>query len=201
MKTPLTYCFAIYFICKKIEFTGCFFWPVRVRSWYHLCIVLHAKEAVSIMLSDLFPDHVFTGLKAQTRRKCQREIAVRVAAVTGLDASTVARLYSKKEVERGSAIGGGVAVLDFQALRVKRPIFCLAVLDHAVDFGAPDNRPVDLVACVISPRADGPVHLQRISGVSRLLRDPSLCQAVREAKDPDAIRLLLMSPERRLYAA
>ncbi|MCL4678374.1 MAG: PTS sugar transporter subunit IIA [Alphaproteobacteria bacterium] len=153
------------------------------------------------MLSVLTPDHVFTGLKAQTRRKCLHEIAVRIAAVTRLDAVIMARLFNKKEIKRSSAIGGGVAVIDLQSIRLQKPFFCLAVLDHGADFRAPDGEKVDLIACVLSPHADGPVHLQRISSISRLLRDQTLCQAVREAKDPDAIRLLLMSPESRLYAA
>lgn len=145
--------------------------------------------------------HVFTGIKAQVRRRCLQEIAARVARVTDLDKQVVARLFFLKEIRRSSAIGGGVAVLDLQTMRVKSPAFCLAVLEHGVDFCAPDGAKVDLVACLLSPHSDGKVHLQRISAVSRLFRDNALCDSIREAKNEDAIRILLMPAEKRLSAA
>lgn len=153
------------------------------------------------MLKDLIFDLVLTDLKAQTQRKCLREIAGLLAGVAGLDGAVLGRLFAFKEKRQRSAIGRGVAIVDVQSVRVTRPILALAVLDHSVDFRAPDGRGVDLVAAVLSPLRDGPVHLQKISGVSRLLRDDVLCESLRMARDPDAVRLLLMTPERRLSAA
>ncbi len=153
------------------------------------------------MLKDLTFDLVLTDLKAQTQRKCLREIAGFLAAEAGLDAAVLGRLFAYKEKRQRSAIGRGVAIVDLQSVRLTRPILALAVLDHSVDFRAPDGRGVDLVAAVLSPLSDGPVHLQKISGVSRFLRDDALCESLRMAKDPDAVRLLLMGPERRLSSA
>ncbi|MCB1592288.1 MAG: PTS sugar transporter subunit IIA [Alphaproteobacteria bacterium] len=150
----------------------------------------------------LLPSHVFTDLKAQTRRKCLMEIAECVSQqASGLDPTVLGRALCRKEVLRTSAMGQGVAILDLQSARVKGPLFFMAVLDHKVDFKAPDGEGVDLVAFVLSPHEDGPVHLQRIAALSRMMRDQGLCQSIREARDPDAIRLLLMSPEQRLFAA
>jgi PTS system nitrogen regulatory IIA component len=155
----------------------------------------------SVMLKDLTFDLVLTDLKAQTQRKSLREIAGSLAGVSGLDPAVLARLFIYKEKRQRSAIGRGVAIVDLQSIRVVRPLLALAVLDHSVDFRAPDGRGVDLVAALLSPLKDGPVHLQKISGVSRLLRDDILCESLRMAKDPDAVRLLLMRPEQRLSAA
>ncbi|MCB1681755.1 MAG: PTS sugar transporter subunit IIA [Rhodospirillales bacterium] len=153
------------------------------------------------MLKNLTFDLILTDLKAQTHKKCFREIAHALADEAGLDPAVLTRLFIYKEKRQTSAIGQGVAILDLQSVRVSQPLLVLAVLDHTVDFSAPDEKPVDLVAAILSPLTDGAVHLQRISGVSRLLRDQALCQSLREAKDRDTLRLLLMAPDKRLYAA
>jgi len=51
--------------------------------------------------------------------------------------------------------------------------------------------PVDLVFLIISPDTDGPLHLQRLSRISRMMRAPENYSRLRGAESEDAMRAIL----------
>ena len=66
-----------------------------------------------------------------------------------------------------------------------------ARLEKPVDFDAIDEQPVDLICLLLAPETAGADHLKALARVSRLLRDPSICEKLRGTDKPDAIYALL----------
>lgn len=101
-----------------------------------------------------------------------------------------------------AAIGGGVMVfhgwLDdwedstLSFARLRKPYEAL---------NTPDNEPIDLVLLLLSPRVDGPMHLSRLSKLTRMMRDQSFCDMLRGANSTDAIEALFDRMERIKKAA
>jgi len=70
-----------------------------------------------------------------------------------------------------------------------------ARLERPVDFEAIDEQPVDLMCLLLAPETAGADHLKALARVSRLLRDPALCDKLRGADTADALYALLTHSE------
>lgn len=153
------------------------------------------------MGSDLNFDLFIARMKAQSQKKVFHDLASEAAVTCGVDAETLSRIFSRRLEERTFGMGRGVAIFDVKSLQVQHPVLVMATLENMVDFNALDGQPVNILAAVISPASLGPVHLQKLAQVSRLLNDEDLCNALRDARDEDAMRVLFLSSQGRMMAA
>ena len=67
-----------------------------------------------------------------------------------------------------------------------------ARLSTPVDFDAVDDLPVDLVFMMFAPEDAGADHLKALARISRLLRDASFCDKLRQSSDASAAYALLV---------
>lgn len=147
-------------------------------------------------------DSILPDLHANSARQVIRELVAQAhrVAVDLNKTATEAQLILQ-ESRASSAVGKGVAILHLKSAEAQKPVCLFARIEHAVDFKASDDKPVDLIALLISPEVDGSLHLQRLSSLSRILRDEGLCRTLRGTNDADMIRALLTDePTRRLAA-
>ncbi len=100
-----------------------------------------------------------------------------------------------------SGIGGGVAMPHIQIRRADRPFTVLARLEKPITFNAPDNMPVDIACLLISPKADGPLHLRRLARLSRTFSNNEICEKIRHADRIEAIRAAVSGTEGWMIAA
>lgn len=135
----------------------------------------------SVMLKDLTFDLVLTDLKAQTQRKSLREIA---GSLAGFPASIRPCWRGFSSTRRSGNVrrsGAGWRLLTcspsaWSGRCLRWPCSIIPwISGRRTGGGRSGCRP-------LSPLKDGPVHLQKISGVSRLLRDDILCESLRMAK-------------------
>ena len=68
-----------------------------------------------------------------------------------------------------------------------------ATLRAPVDFGAADERPVDLVFMLLLPEDLPGEQLRPLACVARRLRDPDVQRALRAARDPAVTPAILTS--------
>lgn len=84
-----------------------------------------------------------------------------------------------REALGSTAIGDGIAIPHVRnpvILHLERPMIMLCFLEHPVDFGALDEKPVDTLFTLISPTVRAHLHL--LSRLSFALRDPDFKAAV-----------------------
>ena len=140
-------------------------------------------------------------LKAQDQDDIFRYLAQESAPFCTPDHAVLFDLFQDRLEEINCGMGEGVAVFDLQSPVVCSPVLALITLAQDMAFGAVDNRPVDLMAAVLSPQSDGSLHLQRLARLARLLRTPALCTALRDADNTDAAEVLFMPAQGRIKAA
>ena len=119
--------------------------------------------------------------------------AVTSLLVTGGGGSDAARLLSEvliRETLGSTGIGEGVAVPHALSEHIQDTSMAVARLAKPIDFDAVDGEPVDLLFLLIGPKGTS-VHLQLLSKLARLLRDPDFRQAAREAPDGKSLARLL----------
>ncbi len=140
------------------------------------------------------------GLKASSPTQILQNIAWKIGRMAPLDMTWLADQLLLAEKAESSGIGNGVAIPHLKVASLPSPFILLARLDNTVDFQAIDNQPVDLICTVISPQIDGPLHLRRLSRVTRLFRDPVILEQLRGAENEDGLASVL-TPENRQFLA
>lgn len=134
---------------------------------------------ISDILSE---DMILTEVVADNKRHLLEQISTFVAAQKGLDKSLVFEAVLERENLGSTGYGNGVAFPHARIEGLKGVITVFARLQKPVDYDALDNKPVDMVAFMISPENSGDDHLRTLAIFSRILKDKDICKEVRAAK-------------------
>jgi len=153
------------------------------------------------------------GINYRVEGRTRDQVLKSIVALPGIPrhVATPALLEMLRTRERiaATAIGGGIAIPHPRhplALGVDEPTVLLCFLEHEVDFGALDGKPVHTVFLILSPTIQA--HLQTLSRIGFVLQDPAFRKllerkAMREAilARLDALRAREGSPARGRGAA
>lgn len=105
-------------------------------------------------------------------------------------------LHREKTTPTG--FGGGFAFPHARVRGFSGFAFCLAVLEQPIDYGAMDNKPVQIACMAITPENSPAIGLKAMGTVALLLGDESVKQFFLSAKDPQAVYELIDSKGLRL---
>jgi PTS system nitrogen regulatory IIA component len=137
------------------------------------------------------PARVIPSLRAQDKRQVVRELARVAASAARLDQDVVLQAVAARADLTSFGLGRGVAIPHAMVAGLERPLGVFARLDPAIDFGAVDGRPADLVFLLLSPAGDEGTLLRALSCAARRLRDRDTRSRVRSALGAEAIHVVL----------
>ena len=146
-------------------------------------------------------DLVLPQMRGGNARQVLAGLAAAAAGETGISARLIQTQLWAQEARLSSGIGDGVALVHMKMRGLAGPCVVFGRLNRAVDFAAVDGRPADLVMLLLSPEADGPLHLRRLARLSRMMRDEALRRHLRGTEDADILHALLSDPQSRRLAA
>jgi len=155
-----------------------------------------------VMDSLIEPDCVFADLRANDKTQLLRELARKAADALGLDAQVILGALNAREDLGSTGVGQGIAIPHARVTGLKHLFGLFARVDHPIDFAAVDERPVDLVFLLLIPEHAGKEHLAALSCISRRLRDQTIANRLRSARErEDLYRLLVDAPPRPAVSA
>ncbi len=146
-------------------------------------------------------DILMTDVKAQTQPKIFETLAEEAAPLCDVDVDVLSNVLDRHSDDRTFYLSDGVAIFDVKSTCIKTPVMAMMKLDRGVAFNAMDGKCVDILASVLSPMSCGPIHLQRLANVSRILRSRDLCNALHDVESTDAMRALFMPTQDWMLAA
>ena len=139
-------------------------------------------------ISDILsPQAVIHGLPASTKKKLLAELAAQAASRLGMESGPVFELLWQREKLGSTGVGHGIAIPHARLPKLDRIVGLFAQLETPVDYESIDDAPVDLVFLLLTPADAGADHLKALAKVSRLLRNPAVCEKLRTASDSDAL--------------
>lgn len=141
------------------------------------------------------------GLRATDKNQILQNISWKIGRQTNADMTWIADQLLKSEENESSGIGDGIAIPHLKSTPLTKPFIVIARLDQPVEFNSLDGLPVDIVCAVLSPQMDGPLHLRRLSRVTRLLREADIIEALRNAKSEDEMKSILKIENQQFMAA
>jgi PTS system nitrogen regulatory IIA component len=143
------------------------------------------------------PDGVILDLKAcQSKRQVLKELAQHAALALGLDQQHLLDALMERERLGTTGIGHGIAIPHARLAEVDHLVGLFARLDQPVDFESLDDLPSDLIFLLLAPDSADADSLKALARISRVLRDPTLRQRLRQERDRDSVyRMLTQKPE------
>jgi PTS system nitrogen regulatory IIA component len=143
-------------------------------------------EPVPSIVAALEAGGVFHRLPGTDKTTALRGLVDVLPMSDGIDRAVLLHLFLAREASASTGIGDGIALPHVRnpiVLHVTEPMISLGFLEKAVDFGALDGKPVQVLFSLISPTMR--THLQLLARLSFALHDPQfkavvLRQAPRE---------------------
>ncbi|MBC6444543.1 MAG: PTS sugar transporter subunit IIA [Alphaproteobacteria bacterium GM202ARS2] len=128
------------------------------------------------------PKNVCARVSVASKKQLLQEIAKHMTAVVGCPEQRIFDILLERERLGSTGMGNGIAIPHGKLSDIKRIHGMLLTVQGGVDFDAPDDKPVDLICALIAPEDAGGDHLRALAMVSRFLRDPEKCAAMRRAE-------------------
>lgn len=142
----------------------------------------------------LASDGIIAPLRVTSKKHALQELATIAAQRTGLDQREIFNTLLQRERLGSTGLGRGIAIPHVK-LPGLRNIFCLfARLETPIDYESHDGDPVDLVFLLLAPDHASGDHLKALASISRVVREPSVIEALRSAPDVASLRLALTRP-------
>ncbi len=134
---------------------------------------------------------IFVGLKSGSKREFLQDLAQKASEFTNIDALTIFDAILERENLGSTGFGGGTALPHGRFADLNKVYAFFAKPTYPLDFDAIDNKPVDTVFLLMSPENSGADHLTALAMLSRILKDESTCNKLREISDSTGIYALL----------
>jgi nitrogen PTS system EIIA component len=145
-----------------------------------------------VAIADLVsPERVFLDIHSNSKRQLFQNLAAAVENISGIDETVVLAALVQREKLGTTGIGDGIAVPHARLEGLRSLLGFFARLDHAVDYDALDEMPVDLVFLLVAPTGENAEHLKALAKIARLLRDPTLAARLRRESDPTKVHALI----------
>jgi PTS system nitrogen regulatory IIA component len=143
------------------------------------------------------PDAIILDLKScSSKRQVLKELSRHAATSAGLDQQRLLEALLERERLGTTGIGHGIAIPHARLDELDHMVGVFARLDHPVDFEALDDQPSDLVFLLLAPNTADAESLKALARVSRVLRDASSRQRLRQEQNRQAVyRILTQKPE------
>ncbi|MCZ6805910.1 MAG: PTS sugar transporter subunit IIA [Deltaproteobacteria bacterium] len=148
------------------------------------------------MLADLLhPERVSVAVTASDKEAALRAVAaLLVVPERKANEESVYDVLMERERLASTGVGSGVAIPHGRFDGVDELRAALAICVDGVDFDAVDGLPVKILVGIIGPRSMPQKHLAALAGVSRVLRNDGVREALIAACDnAEAYRLLVDS--------
>jgi len=146
-------------------------------------------------LGDLIkPDAVVANVRARNKKALLAELATHAAECLKLNATILNDALWQREMLSSTGIGRGIAIPHARVPQLTSMFGLFGKLEQPIDFGAVDDKPVDLVFLLLAPEHAGADHLKALARVSRLMRDAPTLERLRGSRSRTAMYSVLTEP-------
>jgi PTS system nitrogen regulatory IIA component len=142
------------------------------------------------------PQAVNTRLRARTKRDAIAELVDLLESAHGIDShGEVLDRVLRREAMMSTGIGNGVAIPHGKAKLVDRMVAACGVSADGIEFESVDGELTRLFILLVAPESGGALHVKVLANISRLLKEESVRQSLREASGADAFIAALRAAE------
>ncbi|HDZ16354.1 MAG TPA: PTS sugar transporter subunit IIA [Methylophaga aminisulfidivorans] len=112
---------------------------------------------------------------------------------TAASAEKIFQVLLERERLGSTGLGKGVAIPHARVPGLTHTIAAMLTMEQAVDFDSVDNQPIDIAFGLLVPEDDTEQHLQHLSRLVTLFRNPDICKRFRHAENAEDVFEVLLS--------
>jgi len=133
------------------------------------------------------PDNVVADLDASSKKRVFEQVGILFENQQGIARSTVYDALFAREKLGSTGLGHGIAIPHGRIKGLKTPVGAFVRLQTAVQFDAPDGKPVGLIFVLLVPEAANEHHLQLLSELAQMFSDKDFRDRLATAADAAAL--------------
>jgi len=148
-------------------------------------------------LTDILqPDCVKVPLEAQAKQQAIYELVDLLASKVNIgQPEQLKEAVWQREAARTTGIGHGIAIPHGKSAGCPRLAMAIGVATPAMEFGAVDGRPVQIIILLASPPDQTGPHIQALARISRMLTDDRFRAAIKQAPTAAEVHRLISEHE------
>ena len=137
-------------------------------------------------------DSIILDLKANSKQQVLEEISNFVSVNSNLNEKKVLELLSERENVCSTAIDEGVAIPHGKLSGLNKIICVVARSSKGIDFDSLDEKPTHIFILILSPENSSKLHIQALSTISKVFRNPELRENLLKSNSIDEIYNLII---------
>jgi fructose-specific phosphotransferase system IIA component len=139
---------------------------------------------------------VILRLQSRTKREALVELVEALEEAHGFNSQgEILDRVLRREAMMATGIGNGVAIPHGKAKSVDRMVAAVALCPEGLDFESEDGQPVHIIFLFVSPENATTLHVRALASLSRLMKEESVRNSLREARSTEAFMTALLSAE------
>ena len=103
------------------------------------------------------------------------------------DPTEMKRVVWERENQRSTGIGEGLAIPHGKSANLNRLVLAIGIPEEPIEFESIDERPVKLLALLLSPSDKIAEHIQALGRISRLMKDEDFRETAYRAESPEEL--------------
>ena len=133
------------------------------------------------------PDNVVADLDASSKKRVFEQVGILFENQQGIARSTVYDALFAREKLGSTGLGQCIAIPHGRIKGLTTPVGAFVRLQTAVQFDAPDGKPVGLIFVLLVPEAANEHHLQLLSELAQMFSDKDFRDRLATAADAAAL--------------
>jgi len=142
---------------------------------------------MSTIASLLRPPNITLDLRVAGKADLFAQLARQAAPLTGASEHTIVDSLRARESAGSTGLGKGVAIPHGRIKGLHQAAVLFARLQPAIEFNAPDGKPVSLVFALLVPAHADELHLQLLGELAQHLGSAAFRERLTAAADADGV--------------
>jgi PTS system nitrogen regulatory IIA component len=145
---------------------------------------------VNIISRILASDDVVLGLDVPNKLRALEEAAVILERRRNISHAPVLRALWRREQVGSTGLGHGIAVPHARIAGINEPVVLFVRMKSAVEFHAPDGKPVSVLFVILVPEHANDEHLKILATISEMFSNRTFRNRLEAIVEPAAIQRL-----------
>lgn len=146
------------------------------------------------LIADILPvSNIVVDLEASSKKRAFEQAGLLFENNQGISSSGVFDSLFARERLGSTGLGHGIAIPHGRIKGLNEAVGAFLRLNEAVQFDAPDGRPVNIMFVLLVPEQANEKHLQILSELAQMFSDADFREKLSNAADAGAIHTLFAS--------
>ncbi|MAC61791.1 MAG: hypothetical protein CMN37_07870 [SAR116 cluster bacterium] len=138
--------------------------------------------------------HVIFDLHVNNKKHLFQELSFKSSLIDkNIDDKELFNGIINREKLGNTYIGNGAAIPSAMLENLSNTFILFSVLTKPIDYNLDDQKKVDIICLVVSPKKSTSKHLYFLSNFSRILKHDEITKRIRGCDNPDSLKAVIMN--------